>query len=664
MASGSKVAVSNCSTYIQGAIDWSTSTSGSDIIVTVKFYMRRTNAWSGDTYSSDTTKYIQITGDPDLWNYSTGGELLVEGGQQNVWQGPYFTATRTFSSERAGNTIYVGWKTVENAVSGYLGGSGQTTITLPTPSVAPTKPTVSVSNATATSASVTYGTSSFGSPSTGTVYLYSGTATAPTTQLTTKTTTGNSTYSNTGLTSNTKYYYRARAYNGQLWSDYSDEKSIVTLPAALVSYSAAPVSGSQVSIKISYKTAADGNEYSKNIEYSLDGATWTTGATVSVGTQKSGSFNISGLTANTTYTISLRVKTTAGSTSVVTVQETTNKAPNAPTVVISNIGTTSASITYGTTSFGRPSTGTVTLYGGTTSLPTTNLDSRSSTGTSTYINAGLTANTLYYYRAVAKNNTPGLISVTTTKSAVTLPLAPVVALSSADYHAVTFNVSCPVQGTASSTVLRYSVDGGSYSTYGVIAPGSSKSIVFSYFAPSSTHTISWKFNNTTGDSSVVTVTVTTSDFVPSLYGPVNGQTKAVRKLYGPLETTVTTATGTIRADGAGNVLSFDTNAFMSKLESEGYYTDNINYMRIVSDSDDRKYWLFIYYVNSAHPTISIKPSISYTEMVDYGMTAKPPETAVYGTDYIDFSYSTSTSWLSKEIKKLYGSVNGVTKRIF
>lgn len=131
MASGSKVAISNCSTYIQGAIDWETSVSGSNIIVTVRFYMRRTNNYSSDTYSSDVTKYIQISSDPNLWNYSTGGDLRVYGGQQDVWQGPYFTATRTFDASRSGDTIYVGWKTVENYVTGYLGGSGNTTIVLP-----------------------------------------------------------------------------------------------------------------------------------------------------------------------------------------------------------------------------------------------------------------------------------------------------------------------------------------------------------------------------------------------------------------------------------------------------------------------------------------------------------------------------------------------------
>lgn len=218
MASGSKVAVSNCSTYIQGAIDWTTSTSGSNIIVTVKFYMRRTNAWSGDTYSSDTTKYIQITGDSSLWNYSTGGELLVEGGHQNVWQGPYFTATRTFSSDRAGDTIYVGWKTVENFVSGYLGGSGQTTITLPTPVPTPDLTGIGV---TATTATVGWFVDDGEGSLNGTGYIYGGTTASPTTQLFT-TTLKNDTFVDTGLTPNTQYYYRGRIKDsGGNWGPYT-----------------------------------------------------------------------------------------------------------------------------------------------------------------------------------------------------------------------------------------------------------------------------------------------------------------------------------------------------------------------------------------------------------------------------------------------------------
>ena len=97
--------------------------------------------------------------------------------------------------------------------------------TLPSGYVAPTTPTISAT-VSGTTATITYGTTSFGTPSTGTVTLYGGTATAPTTSIDTTNTTGNKTFSHTGLTPGTTYYYRARANNGQLDSNYSTEVSI------------------------------------------------------------------------------------------------------------------------------------------------------------------------------------------------------------------------------------------------------------------------------------------------------------------------------------------------------------------------------------------------------------------------------------------------------
>lgn len=110
-------------------------------------------------------------------------------------------------------------------------------VTMPQFIVAPNTPTVSASNNDPYKNSVTFGTSSFGVPSTGTVYLYGGTSNNPTTQLTSKSTLGNSTYTHTGLLPNTTYYYRARAKNSaNQWSAYSSTISITTKRAVYVSY--------------------------------------------------------------------------------------------------------------------------------------------------------------------------------------------------------------------------------------------------------------------------------------------------------------------------------------------------------------------------------------------------------------------------------------------
>ena len=103
-------------------------------------------------------------------------------------------------------------------------------ITLPDPYVAPTTPTISSGTVTTTSAEITYGTTSFGTPSTGTVTLYGGTSANPTTAIDTYSSTGDHTFTYTGLTPDTTYYFRAKANNGQLDSDYSTEISVTTMP--------------------------------------------------------------------------------------------------------------------------------------------------------------------------------------------------------------------------------------------------------------------------------------------------------------------------------------------------------------------------------------------------------------------------------------------------
>lgn len=111
------------------------------------------------------------------------------------------------------------------------------TVIMPTFEVAPNVPTVSVSNNDPYQNSVTFGTTSFGVPSSGTVYLYGGTSNNPTTQLTSKNTLGNSTYNHTGLNPNTTYYYRARAKNtANQWSAYSPTISITTRRAVYAPY--------------------------------------------------------------------------------------------------------------------------------------------------------------------------------------------------------------------------------------------------------------------------------------------------------------------------------------------------------------------------------------------------------------------------------------------
>lgn len=100
----------------------------------------------------------------------------------------------------------------------------------------PATPSISGTNIDSYTNQITYGTSSFGNPSSGTVYLYGGTSPDPTTQIKSKTTTGNSTVTLDNLEPNTTYYYRARAHNGKAWSGYSQTITVKTKAATLVPY--------------------------------------------------------------------------------------------------------------------------------------------------------------------------------------------------------------------------------------------------------------------------------------------------------------------------------------------------------------------------------------------------------------------------------------------
>ena len=108
------------------------------------------------------------------------------------------------------------------------------TVRLPAFVVAPTKPSLTITNNNAHQNTINYGTSSFGNPSTGNVKLYWANNSAMTgkTLLETKTTTGLSNYVHSGLTADTTYYYQVIADNSSVTSTSSG--SVTTRKAVYV----------------------------------------------------------------------------------------------------------------------------------------------------------------------------------------------------------------------------------------------------------------------------------------------------------------------------------------------------------------------------------------------------------------------------------------------
>lgn len=272
---------------------------------------RRTSTWT-DTWGDDSAS-ITFNGQTKAAPYWYTG--TVDGNWREI------DSASGYSISTSGGSY--SWSFNNPNTGSVLQCSG--TIDIPAQQTAPNTPTVSVaSNNTSNSLDITWGTSSFGNPNTGTAYIYSGTSASPTQMQYSKTTTGTSLWTNTGLAANTKYYYRARAKNtADLWSSYSaDATGVVRAAPATVSLS----SYDSASATISYSASADGGYYDRYVQYSLDGTNWSNAVTITGSGADSGTFTVSGLNPDTAYTIRTRMTTTAGSLNGSSISVTTKPA--------------------------------------------------------------------------------------------------------------------------------------------------------------------------------------------------------------------------------------------------------------------------------------------------------------------------------------------------
>jgi phosphodiesterase/alkaline phosphatase D-like protein len=328
-------------------------------------------------------------------------------------------------------------------------------------------------------------------------------------------------YNITGLSANTSYYYRVRAYNTGGTSASSNTITLTTLlnPPAPPS---APVANSAAKITLTSFTA-NWNAVSGATGYKLDVATDNSFTNYLTGYNNKDIINatsdsVGGLTANTIYYYRVRASNSGGSSANSgTITVTTLANPPLPPVCTSAsaINQTSFAANWNSSATASgyrldvsPDNSLTTFVTGYNNKDVGNVTNASVTG--------LSLNTVYYYRVRAYNSggtsdNSNIVSVTTLLNAPTQPSAP-----TATSATVITQTSFTARWNTSSTSSGYYIDVSISSTFTTFLSGYSNkyignvtSTAVTGLSPKSTYYYRARAYNTygtSGNSNSITVT--------------------------------------------------------------------------------------------------------------------------------------------------------------
>ena len=341
------------------------------------------------------------------------------------------TGTNYFDTSLSGSTLYYYRVRAMNAGgnSNYATGS----VTTPASVVAPS----AVQNLAAAAVSSSQIDLSWDAPSTGTTpFTYRVERAANTTFtlnfVVVSTSVSGTSLGNAGISANTTYYYRVRAENtagnGPYTSTSATTQTPVVTPSAVRNLAVAAVSSSQ--IFLSWDAPSTGTTpFTYRVERATDSA-FTQGLTTVNASVSATSLWNGGISANTTYYYRVRAENTAGNGPYTSTTATTQTPVVAPSAV-RNLAASAVSASQIDLSWDAPSAGTTPftyrVERATDSAFTQGLTTVNASVSGTSLgNAGISANTTYYYRVRAENtagNGPYASTSATTQTPVVTPSA-------------------------------------------------------------------------------------------------------------------------------------------------------------------------------------------------------------------------------------------------